>query len=178
LFVQPPPARGYRPGQPADGRPSRSTPACAGLPAVPVHVDEIAEVHPRLRGAAASFCCSGLVSSGPPPPARGYPPDAARRPVWVGSTPACAGLPCTMARRPLMNRVHPRLRGATRPSAACYCLHSGPPPPARGYRTAPIRHTTPSRSTPAYAGPSRSHPCDPSNRVVHPRLRGAASIRR
>ena len=112
-----------------------------------------------------------------PPRARGKQVGRRVRGGRLASTPACAGQtdrPRVVLTAPCL---YPRVRGANSNSSGRRSGSQPLPPPARGKLEKGGNAASTQASTPACAGqtPSRRRPWSP--RSLHPRLRGANSIR-
>ena len=149
-----------------------TTPACAGSTARPRRCAACCRDHPRLRGEHRPPGALVKGGIGPPPPARGAPPEAHARHLAPRTTPACAGSPRSRRRPGRSARDHPRLRGEHPRPGEPGPQRAGPPPPARGAR--PDRAAAADRggTTPACAGSTPAGTRSGRRRWDHPRLRG------
>jgi len=170
-----PRARGNRQRVPACFVHFGCIPACAGEPIEDFWSAWTQTVHPRVRGGT-------ILGAVPPWLGRGASPRARGNPGWwhssggtAGCIPACAGEPpsSSWSRRPA--RVHPRVRGGTRPSVSGVAVKVGASPRARGNRRNRIGRVRTERCIPACAG----EPLLPFTWMVvwrvHPRVRGGTT---
>ncbi len=127
---------------------------------------------PRSRGKHHPPLTVDLMDAGPPPLARGTPPDLDRGDGIVRTTPARAGNTRRSRVAVTMAADHPRSRGEHRSWARTACWICGPPPLARGTRRPPHRERPQGRTTPARAGNTSSDPATASMLKDHPRSRG------
>ena len=168
----PPRARGAPGGVATGALPGRTTPASAGSTDPRGIVEPLEGDHPRERGEHAEHVGGIMPGIGPPPRARGAHRRHISRHAGPGTTPASAG--STDLRPPDAGTAgdHPRERGEHQGPALVDGCRSGPPPRARGARTARHPRAAGRGTTPASAGSTStsSAPSDPS--WDHPRERG------
>jgi len=164
-------------GSPACDRPARigkgSIPACAGQSRQVVLGRDHRRVHPRVRGAVDPKPDIELVATGPSPRARGSPDPPRGAAAGCGSIPACAGQSDLRNLQGPLSKVHPRVRGAVRGSAAGSLVCYGPSPRARGSRARRRLPLAEQGSIPACAGQSTATGAVARTGRVHPRVRGA-----
>ena len=149
-----------------------TTPASAGTTRAPLRLPDRRRDHPRERGDDSRQVSTGLVSSGPPPRARGRQSRTSARGRPPGTTPASAGTTDQHGQDQRIRWDHPRERGDDLVTLRALPADEGPPPRARGRQTG-HRSTTPrSRTTPASAGTTRRRWRVRSSGRDHPRERG------
>ena len=152
-----------------------SIPACAGKPFCPERGPRADRVHPRVRGETSNPPISPRVQMGPSPRARGNHKKRRELQPKVGSIPACAGKPAARTCSTWMPRVHPRVRGETRPTCSVIGKPKGPSPRARGNLYSLILDHGNLGSIPACAGKPVDRSFGFNVDGVHPRVRGETS---
>ncbi len=113
------------------------------------------------------------VCRGPSPRARGSRTPPRRRGRAPRSIPACAGLTAVASGVGMSAPVHPRVRGAHRPSSCPEPYTTGPSPRARGSLAHGRLEHVRERSIPACAGLTCLAGGPSVDQPVHPRVRGA-----
>ena len=113
---------------------------------------DLTEVHPRLRGGAASLATTSLGGSGPSPPTRGSLLGNNVSPIDQRSIPAYAGEPLAFTCQLRTMMVHPRLRGGATGGTPSDPPITGPSPPTRGSLSQHYGAGHARGSIPAYAG--------------------------
>ena len=155
---------------------TRSIPACAGEPFVPLASVRPTQVYPRVRGGTlppGKFTSQGVGLS---PRARGNRAAGAAVGQARGSIPACAGEPLFPAASVRPTQVYPRVRGGTQGSASLASAAKGLSPRARGNLSREEWLKTPARSIPACAGEPRGPRQGPPASRVYPRVRGGTAV--
>jgi len=144
--------RGNRIGVSACRLLPRSIPACAGEPAITLHVPQDRLVYPRVCGGTSVRTSSCPVTSGLSPRVRGnrilHLPQLARR----RSIPACAGEPIVPTGLRNIILVYPRVCGGTQRRRRPLDQLRGLSPRVRGNQTAACDGSGAERSIPACAG--------------------------
>ena len=169
-----PRVRGSRASRRMSACQSRSIPACAGKPDVPVALVSQGRVYPRVCGEARRRQGQNFPREGLSPRVRGSPGSRIIETRGVGSIPACAGKPSRAAAPGRAVRVYPRVCGEAQPPMDPNHRRKGLSPRVRGSRTvhenAPAGHG----SIPACAG----KPATGVGRIyidgVYPRVCGEA----
>ncbi len=134
----------------------RSTPAWAGSSAPGQPRASPPPVHPRMGGEFASSLGPGEVLGGPPPHGRGVLGREEVVDVDHRSTPAWAGSSRTTTRGLRSSPVHPRMGGEFVMLATLANMLTGPPPHGRGVPAGLVDRDDQIRSTPAWAGSSKT----------------------
>ena len=169
----PPRGRGNRLLGGVDGHEEGSTPAWAGQPRVRPTTVWPVRVYPRVGGATALAFVENFDAKGLPPRGRGNRTTAAGTGSSIGSTPAWAGQPTSVASRSPPSSVYPRVGGATCHGGCCPLPVCGLPPRGRGNP----RRYPPGKpcewSTPAWAGQPSAPSLPISGPRVYPRVGGA-----
>ena len=112
-------ARGNRTPTRRGPGPTGPIPARAGQPPAPCALAILARAYPRSRGATSGLSCSGVVSGGLSPLARGNLTVQRHVMLVRGPIPARAGQPLSAWKKVGGVRAYPRSRGAT-----CRCRGS------------------------------------------------------
>ncbi len=154
-----------------------SIPAHAGQPSPPGDLEDADRVHPRSRGATGFTGDEMTAQGGPSPLTRGNHLEHRRDVRQVGSIPAHAGQPGLEFRPTRRRRVHPRSRGATRGVVGAGVLHLGPSPLTRGNLCRRGGVVGQAGSIPAHAGQPPGTSRFTIAIRVHPRSRGATSVK-
>ena len=172
-----PRVRGSLLGDHEDEPEQGSIPACAGKPSA--H-DAPAAASGSIPACAGSPGGNGNLERkrGSIPACAGSRGRVAEVDVVVGSIPACAGKPRVRRRSRRARRVHPRVCGEARMSAATMALLPGPSPRVRGSPIWSTLNKTGPGSIPACAGEARPPPLLPGWSRVHPRVCGGSSASR
>ena len=172
LIGLPPRVRGSQRTVRTSASPTRSTPACAGIPGKPGRAARRSRVYPRVCGDPAPCSASGITQRGLPPRVRGSQPRTSVASGLPRSTPACAGIPSFFSNPRRHSRVYPRVCGDPRWRAGRSPGSTGLPPRVRG---SPCQRKGPGlvpRSTPACAGiPTERSGCT-GRPSVYPRVCG------
>ena len=129
-------------------------------------------VHPRGRGEHQGPSANPDPKDGSSPRARGTPPAAVVHRVRIRFIPAGAGNTRSSASHPPLSTVHPRGRGEHRSAIIRFTTESGSSPRARGTRSHVERTRQSRRFIPAGAGNTRHRKARPRTAAVHPRGRG------
>ena len=158
-------------GQP-DDRSTRSIPACAGNPILPILRMRWITVHPRVCGEPSMWHGEQRARTGPSPRVRGTRGVAAQRDAQPGSIPACAGNPVSMTVSDGSARVHPRVCGEPAHRLARPPRDDGPSPRVRGTPRRGLRPHAAVGSIPACAGNPAGGPRTGGHTKVHPRVCG------
>ena len=149
-----------------------SIPACAGEPAVGSTGIAVGAVYPRVCGGTTTNPRRATVGRGLSPRVRGNQPRAAVRSIGIGSIPACAGEPSSMAHIMPYEEVYPRVCGGTTTNPRRATVGRGLSPRVRGNRCR-ARTGRPSRgSIPACAGEPVMLLIPPAAIMVYPRVCG------
>ncbi len=152
---------------------SGSPPLTRDIPIRSLQGIQAAEDHPRLRGAYQINGQLKRADKGSPPLTRGIREQVVDEPRATRITPAYAGHTSKSYPTCILNRDHPRLRGAYIPRWITSLQALGSPPLTRGIHHLASGELAPFGITPAYAGHTES--AKNISRPVrdHPRLRGA-----
>ena len=170
-------ARGRRSADGGIDSPAGLIPAGAGPTPRPGHTSAGRAAHPRWRGADVFTHIDVKVISGSSPLARGR--RRPRRPAGprIRLIPAGAGQTSWEAKKSLLERAHPRWRGADRTPTLEIIQHEGSSPLARGRQHHAVVGPDFLGLIPAGAGQTSRHSSLTPFRRAHPRWRGADRTR-
>ena len=135
-----------------------SIPACAGKPTRGEPERYVNRVHPRVCGEANTSRWRSSSMRGPSPRVRGSLTWTRTVTAAVGSIPACAGKPYTIAPHKAKDLVHPRVCGEAACNVDDQHVATGPSPRVRGSLHAGLREEKDDGSIPACAGKPRRRP--------------------
>ena len=153
-----------------------TTPAGAGTTAPPPPAARRRRDHPRGRGDDVAQLGDPGGEQGPPPRARGRPDPRSRAAGRRGTTPAGAGTTTRAPRTVGRGWDHPRGRGDDVASRCTASTLPGPPPRARGRRSASRGGGCHTGTTPAGAGTTPRPAARRRPARDHPRGRGDDSL--
>ncbi len=150
-----------------------SIPVCTGLPRTPKTILPKWGVYPRVYGATASIKWARTSPQGLSPCVRGYRRRTIGSGAPDGSIPVCTGLPVWGYRALRLERVYPRVYGATSSAPWYDPFGWGLSPCVRGYPRVAMPDLVQKGSIPVCTGlPGWTRSCGPCMRV-YPRVYGA-----
>ena len=152
-----------------------SIPAWAGQPANSANWERKDRVYPRVGGATWRWAKVSRSSSGLSPRGRGNPTVSSLQSSAAGSIPAWAGQPLPGALFHLIEKVYPRVGGATSTSLSSHSPWLGLSPRGRGNRAAVVSPCPWCRSIPAWAGQPINSAWAKFGDPVYPRVGGATA---
>ncbi len=154
-----------------------SIPVCTGLPRTPKTILPKWGVYPRVYGATASIKWARTSPQGLSPCVRGYRRRTIGSGAPDGSIPVCTGLPVWGYRALRLERVYPRVYGATSSAPWYDPFGWGLSPCVRGYPRVAMPDLVQKGSIPVCTGlPGWTRSCGPCMRV-YPRVYGATGSR-
>ena len=154
----------------------RSIPACAGEPVGSHATLARYEVYPRVCGGTLVAFCSSHCVLGLSPRVRGNLTTPKMPSTLIGSIPACAGEPATVAMPISRCKVYPRVCGGTALTAMESGVNAGLSPRVRGNLISLSTWKPPVRSIPACAGEPHRGETWQDTLSVYPRVCGGTCL--